>query len=193
MQILGISSSPRRCGNTDLLLDELLRGAADNKAQTEKIYLPDLHIAPCNQCDLCTTGGICPVRDDMATLYPKLLQADVLVLASPIYFMAHCAQAKIFIDRCQPFWVKTQRLKESIQIPGRPSRRGVFLAAGATRGPKVFEGAKITMKWFFHSLQMEYYENLLFEGLDHRGAVQEHPTALNEAHTLGIRLAQTSF
>ncbi len=191
MKILAITSSPRRGGNTELLLDEFLRGAREGPSEIEKYALSDFSIHSCTQCDHCLRTGQCNIKDDMQTLYQKILESDVLVLASPIYFMAHCAQAKLFIDRCQVFWARRYVLKQELTPAAQPRRRGIFIAVGATRGEKVFAGAKITMKWFFDTLQMEYWGNLLIEGVDAKGAIREHPTALQEAYALGLKLVRS--
>ena len=188
-KILAISSSPRLGGNSETLLDEFLRGLreADTKSTCEvvKFQLANLKISPCTQCDYCHLKGTCSIRDDMDQLYPRLEEADWFILASPIYFMSHCAQAKLMIDRCQVFWARCNLLNMTLRAPGRPPRRGIFISVGATHGEKVFAGVQVTMKWFFHSLEMEYWGNLLFEGLDEKGAVNNHPTALQEAYDLG--------
>jgi len=190
MKILALSCSPRTGGNTDLLLDEFLRGAQEHECSVEKLQVARLNIRPCVHCDNCIRNGVCSIKDDMQELYPKLLQADVLVLAAPIYFMAHCAQAKLLIDRCQVFWARRYRRNETLRdSPVKP--RGIFISVGATHGNKVFAGAKTTMKWLFDALDMEYWDNLLFEGLDEKGAVHNHPTALKETYNLGRKIAQT--
>ena len=112
MKLLAFSSSPRINGNTNLLLDALLRGVREvwepelktAENSIDVIRLATMNIRPCIHCDYCQKHGGCSISDDMQSLYPKLAEADWLVLASPIYFMAHCAQAKLFIDRCQVFW-----------------------------------------------------------------------------------------
>lgn len=197
IHVLAISSSPRKQGNTDLLLDEVVRGLGetlarnghDSEYQIEKIRLAESTLFPCTQCDHCQTDGTCPVQDDITGIYPKLATADWLLFAGPIYFMAHCAQAKILIDRCQAFWARRYVLKQSLMQPGQTFRRGVFISVGATHGPKVFRGAQVTMKWFLDALEMEYWDNLLFEGCDEKGAIRQHPTALQDAYELGQKIA----
>jgi multimeric flavodoxin WrbA len=190
LYILGISTSPRRGGNTDLLLDETLRGAATGSSNgIEKISLAGLRIGGCTHCDECYRLRHCVIRDDMDAIYPKLAQADRLIFASPIYFMGVCAQAKLLIDRCQVFWVLNHTAKES-PPKSLKKRTGSFISVGATRGPKVFAGACETMKWFFQTLGLEYGENLLFEGIDDKGAIRQHPSALHDAYELGFRLGR---
>lgn len=182
MNVLGISSSPRRGGNTELLLDEFLRGAAAPGDHVEKIRLAELSIYPCTQCDYCHRGGDCHIADDMAPLYPKIAACNCLVLAAPIYFMAHCAQAKLFIDRCQVFWVRKSVLD---QPPEQDFRRGFHFSVGATHGKAVFAGAKTTMRWVFDSLQMKAGGEMLFEGMDAKGDIRQHPDALTRAYQMG--------
>lgn len=172
-----------------MLLDELLRGAEESGVGIEKIYISELHIQPCNQCDYCLQTGMCNIEDNMQPLYNKLLKTDWLVLASPIYFMAHCAQAKLLIDRCQAIWARHNILRQTPAPNISADRRGIFISVGATHGEKVFAGAKETMKWFFNTLEIQYWGNLLFEGIDKKGAIREHQNALKEAYKMGCKLA----
>lgn len=182
MKVLGISSSPRRGGNSDLLLDEFLRGVRDSGGEVEKVYLADLAVSACTQCEICQQKGVCSLEDDMGEVYAKIEACDCLVLASPIYFMAHCAQAKLLIDRCQLFWARKYVLK---QPADERVRRGFHIAVGATRGPAVFAGVKTTMRWFFDALGMEYAGDVLVEGVEGKGDVANRHEALQEAYRLG--------
>lgn len=182
MKVLGISSSPRRGGNSDLLLDEFLRGARDSGGEVEKVYLADLTISACTQCDVCQQRGVCDLGDDMTQIYAKIEASDCLVLASPIYFMAHCAQAKLVIDRCQLFWSRKYVLK---QPADQRVRRGFHIAVGATHGRAVFAGVKTTMRWFFDALGMEYAGDVLVEGVAGKGDIKNRQETLQEAYCLG--------
>ncbi len=190
MKIMGLSCSPRRHGNTELLLDEFLRACGDAGCEVEKFSIASLNLGPCRHCDYCLRADTCQIDDDMRLLYPGLAKADCVVFAAPIYFMAHCAQAKMVIDRCQVFWARRYVRKLPLRPPAAPVRRGVFISVGATHGSKVFAGARVTMKWFFDALEMEYWDDLLFEGIDKPGAIRQHPTAMREAHELGLKLTE---
>lgn len=185
--VVVLTSSPRRHGNTNTLTAELLRGLteAEPAVRVEQYDLARLNIRPCTQCDFCRNAGNCVRQDDMQLLYPLLTEADWMVLAAPIYYMAHCAQAKLFIDRCQAFWSRRYVLKQPIRPADRGPRRGVFISAGATRGKKVFEGALVTMRWLYDSLEMEAWRNLVYEQVDAAGAIREHPDALATAYETG--------
>jgi len=176
--------SPRIKGNTDLLLDEALKGAQSQEAETEKIILDKLKIAPCREYYGCLKDGNCVIRDDMDDIYPKLLDADAIVVASPIFFYTVSAQVLAFISRCQALWARKYILK-NLDIP---LRKGAFIAVGATRGEKLFDGPKLTMNYFFKAINAEYTDELLIRGVDRRGEIKEHPTALTEAFELGKRL-----
>lgn len=187
MKVLGIYGSPRPEGNTDRLLSELLRACREAGAEVEEIFLRQLKISPCLEIYTCKKEGKCPIPDDMQLLYDKLAAADVIALASPIFFYAVSAHTKAFIDRCQAFWAKKYLLKQPIS-PNKPHRRGVFLAVGGSRGNKVFDGPLLTMKYFFDALDMTFYKALLYQRIDEKGEVLKHPNALAEAYALGQEL-----
>lgn len=100
-KVLILSSSPRRHGNSDLLCDEFLRGAREAGHEAEKIFLRDLHIGYCTGCGACSERGLaCPQHDDAAQTIDKMIAADVIVMATPVYFYTMSAQMKTLIDRC---------------------------------------------------------------------------------------------
>ena len=186
MKVLGILGSPRKGGNTDLLLDELLRGAKSEGAETEKITLGGYQISPCRECDGCVDTGECVINDEMQKIYPKLLEADWVVLASPIFFYGVTAQAKALIDRSQALWSRKYLLKK----PFLPNRKGIFVSVGGTRGKNLFEGAALTAKYFFDAISVKYREDmdLLFRKIDKKGDIKNHPTALKEAFKTGKKM-----
>lgn len=187
MVVLGIMGSPRIKGNTDLLLDEALRGAQSEGAEVEKIIADKLKLAPCREYYGCLKDGNCVIRDDMDDIYPKLLGTDVVIIASPMFFYGLTGQLKALIDRCQALWVRKHVLK---QTPSVEARRGAFIAVGATRGDKLFDGSILTVRYFFSAIGVEYVDELLVRGVDKKGEIKEHPTALAEAFTLGKKLAK---
>ena len=101
-KVLILSSSPRKGGNSDVLCDEFLKGAQEAGNQVEKIFLRDKKINYCTGCGLCNTNDYsgCSQKDDMAEILDKMIEADVIVFATPIYFYTICGQLKTLIDRC---------------------------------------------------------------------------------------------
>ncbi len=124
MKILGISCSPRRGKNTETLLNEALRGAEQDGAQTEFFSVIGKDIRPCDGCWSCSKNGECHIDDDMQPLYQKLKEATGIIIGTPVYFFDVSAQAKTIIDRTlamQPF--------------GKPLANkvgGMVIAAGST-------------------------------------------------------------
>ena len=100
MKVLAISASPRRGGNSDVLCDEFLKGAAENGHEVCKLRLAEKKIAPCAACYACAESHVCVRKDDMQEVLDALKAADVIVLASPVYFYSISAQMKTMIDRC---------------------------------------------------------------------------------------------
>lgn len=185
MKVLGIMGSPRIKGNTDLLLDEALKGAQSQAAEVEKIIVDKLKIAPCREYYGCLRDGNCVIRDNMDDIYPKLLAADTIIVASPIFFYGLTSQLKALIDRCQALWAKKYVLKQDISDL---NRKGAFIAVGATRGRQLFDGAILTVKYFFKAISVEYIDELLVRGVDKKGEIKQHSTALKDAFELGKRL-----
>ncbi len=189
-KILAIYGSPRRKGNTALLLDQAVQGAEEAGAAVEKIVLRDLKISPCLEIYGCKKTGRCVIQDDFQKVYDLLQQCQGLMLASPIFFYTVSAQAKILMDRCQSLWVKKYWIE---QVPfGRKNytRKGLFISVGATSGKKLFDGALQTVKYFFDVLDMELWQALLYRGLDFEGDVLKHPEYLEEAYSRGKAFAQ---
>jgi len=187
MKVLGIMGSPRKQSNTDILLDKALEGARELGAEVEKVMVSKLKISPCLEIYACLKDGNCAIKDDMELLYKKLLEADHIVFASPIFFYGITSQAKAIIDRCQALWVR----KHVLKVGGDDRvRRGLFISIGATRGVKLFDGAVLTVKYFFDAIGVKYSGDLLVRGVDDKAQIEEYPAALQDAFRLGRELVQ---
>jgi len=189
MKVLGLAGSPRRGGNTDILLSEVMRGAASRGAEVKTIILNDLNIAPCQHCDACLKTGRCKVEDDMQAVYRELEQADRLVLASPIHFTGVTAQAKAMIDRCQALWARKYRLKLP-PLGNRRERKGLFVSVGGRKVANGFDSALATVKSLFKVLDITYVGELVFPGVDEKGVIKKHPDALRQAFLAGQKLVE---
>ena len=188
VRVLGIFGSPRKGGNTERLLEETLKGAEQAGAMVDRLRLADLNISPCRECHGCDLTGQCIIQDDMLNVFPKLLEADILILASPIFFYGITAWAKALVDRSQSLWVKKYLLKElSLSKEGR-KRKGFFISVGATQGQRLFEGSILTVKYFFDAIHADYAGELVFRGLDAKGDILKQPEALQKAFEAGRKL-----
>ena len=189
MKVLGIYGSPRKEGNTDQLLDKVLEGAQSAGAEVKRVYTRDLNLCGCIECGGCDKTGECVVQDDMQKVYPLLDWANVIFLASPIFFYGVTAQAKALIDRAQAHWSRQLLEKTPEERKIRMHGRGYLITVGATRGKNLFEGAILTARYFFDALDMSYDGGIFFRSLEKKTAVQENPETLQEAFTLGLKAA----
>ncbi len=190
MKVLGIAGSPRRAGNTDILLRQAIEGAASAGAQTEIIEISKLEISPCLHCDGCLKEGQCVIDDDMQSIYPKLREADRIIIASPMFFMGLTAQIKALIDRCQALWAIKYVLKQPLAQNSGGERRALFLSVGGTGFKDNFDSAQPILKSWLAVIDVKYTDKLVYAKIDEKGAIKDHPTALQEAFEAGKKLAQ---
>jgi multimeric flavodoxin WrbA len=180
VRVTAFVGSPRAKGNTDLLIDQILRGAASVGAETEKVVLNKLKISPCQACDACRTLKKCRQEDDMTSLYPELFDSDVLVLGTPIYYWGPSAQLKAFIDRW--YAIDQEGLREGL----RGKRCQLVCAFGdsnpATASPTV-QMMRTSVEW----LDMSFEEPLLVTAGD-RGEVARNADVMARAFTIGAQL-----
>jgi arsenate reductase len=176
MMILGLQGSPRKKGNTDYLLSAFMDEAEKFGAQTRIIEVAQKNIVPCIGCGYCEKKGSCITKNDDMTneIYPRLREADVVVLAAPIYFYNVPAQLKALIDRTQTLWSRRYKLK--LTDPARHYRRGFLLAQGATKGKNLFEGVELTAKYFFDAVGAAYNGSLTYRHIENIGDMEKHPT-----------------
>ena len=191
LKVLGISTSPRANSNSDLLLRQALAGAESTGAKTELLRLCDFKVAPCIECNHCYETGKCKIEDDYQILSAKMLDADRLIFATPIFFMTVSAQVKLLIDRCQCLWAYKHILKKPL-ITASKDQREMVIAVGGSKSTKMFDSIRLTMKWFLDTLDMSYATNLFVNKIEDAGQIKQHPSAMKEAFRLGKELATTS-
>jgi len=190
MKILILNGSPRKRGNTDLLLERIEAGIRQSGHNAEHIDLAQLAIHPCTGCGHCETEGACIFKDDMTALYDKVDAANRIVIGSPIYFYGVTAQAKAFIDRCQVLWSRKYLLGEI--KPEREYRRGYMVSVAATDGGKIFDGARLTIRYAFDAMECTFSGELLARGVEIKGAVAERTEIMEEALQLGLAICRKS-
>jgi len=185
--VLGLMGSPRRQGNTDLLLAAFLDGAQAKGAEVLKVDVAFEHIASCQECRFCEEQGFCRQQDDaMREMNYLLRRADVVVLATPIFFYGPSAQLKALIDRSQALWARRHIMK--LTDPKAAFRRGFLLAVGATKGKELFTGTSLIARYFFDAVGARYEGFLGFRQMEEPGAITRHPTALADAGKKGAEL-----
>jgi multimeric flavodoxin WrbA len=180
-RILGIVGSPRRQGNTEILVGKILEGAEAAGGAAEMVRLRDLKIAECDGCHACWQGRECPKKDDMNGLYPRISDSDVLVLGTPVYWYGPTALMKGFIDRLVYYNCAENRPK----ITGK---QAVVATPFEEEDPAA---AGLLIKFFeqcFRYLKVEFAGKILAGGMKEKGQVLERTDCLREAYELGRQL-----
>lgn len=188
MKVAAFHGSPRTDGNIDILLKEALRAIDEAGHEVKLFKLNNLSIKPCQDCGGCDETGVCIINDDMDEIYDAIREADRVILASPIFFFGLSAQAKSMIDRCQSFWCEKYLLKKPLP-EGQYKRKGLLLLVGGMKKEIGIQCAEAAAKAFFRSISIPLHETLSFNGVDKKGAILQHPTALKDAYEAGKRLA----
>ena len=189
-QIIAIYGSPRRDGNSAALLKQAVAGARQEGAHVEEVFLRDFKISPCLEIYNCIKTGECAIRDDFPELLAKLEASSGIMLASPIFFYSVSAHTKIFMDRCQSLWVRKYWIEKQIFGKTPETRKGLFISVGATEGKKLFDGAILTVKYFFDVLDAGLWKTVLCRGVDRKGEIEKKEDYLNEAFLAGRDLAR---
>ncbi|MFX0166594.1 MAG: flavodoxin family protein [Candidatus Hodarchaeota archaeon] len=179
--MLGIVGSPRRGGNTEILVDEVLMGAKEAGALTEKIILNELKINPCQACNSCYKTGNCMHKDDMPTLLDKMEQSELWVLGTPIYWWGPTAQFKTFLDRW--YHPKHQSFKGKRVIIVIPLGGGHERYARHTTG---------LLTDVLNYLSIDLVETVLAPGFNRRGEVKNNDNLLKKAYNSGLKAIKNS-
>lgn len=189
MKVLGIYGSPRKGGNSDILLDQVLEAAAEAGAETQRIYCRRLkNLSGCIECGGCDETGKCVVEDDMQEVYPLLEAADAIILSAPIFFYNIPAQAKALVDRSQACWAGRLLKKTKEERKYFDSGKGWLIGVGASKGANLFAGTELTAKYFYDAMDMSYEGAILVWGVESKGSIKERPEHMQEARELGRKI-----
>ncbi len=173
MFILGLQGSPRKKGNTDYLLSEFIKKAEKKGAAAQIIQVIDKDIKPCTGCRYCEETGFCNITDDdmSSEIYSLIRKADIIIAAAPIFFYSTPAHFKALIDRIQALWARKYKL--NLKDPKDGFRKGFLLALGATKGKNLFDGIKLTLKYFFDGLGADFVGNLTYRRIEQPGDIKK--------------------
>jgi len=186
MKIIAFNGSPRKDGNTETLLAAAIKGTGH---EVTSYRLNDMDFKPCQNCGGCDETGICILKDAMEPLYDEIRSADRIILASPVFFMALSAQTKAMVDRCQAFWCEKYLLKQEI-TPGPHGRKGLILLVGGMEKEAGIACASKCATAFLRTVSVPEHEALKYMGVDAKGAILKHATALKDAEEAGRRLVE---
>jgi multimeric flavodoxin WrbA len=187
LKIAAFHGSPRVGGNSDILLQEILKPIYKEGHEVKLFKLNLMNIKPCQNCGGCDETGICVIKDEMSEIYDAVRAVDRVILSSPIFFFALSAQSKIMIDRFQCFWCGKYLLNKPVP-EGRHGRKGLLLLVGGMKKDIGVQCGEATAKAFFRSISIPKHETLSYLGIDNKGAIMHHPTALDDVYLAGERL-----
>jgi len=185
--IAAIYGSPRRDGNTSVLMDRFLDGVRQRAEQVgadagiKRIYAAELDISPCRECGNCSRTGECIMDDDMQDIYRTLIDADFIAVASPVFFTSVSGYLKALIDRCQRFWVLKYEHNKIIKKPGR----GIFIGASGSGSETIFDCPRKVIRSFFDVLFVDYQADFLFKNIDRKGDIFKDKSALDIVYDSG--------
>lgn len=179
MNILILSGSPRKGGNTDLLVEAFVKGASQ-KHQVEVVSVHDYNVSPCMGCNACFRheDHACCQDDDMTAIYRKMAVADMLVIASPVYFYGLSAQLKAVIDRCH------NPVRDTFHI-----RKMALLLVGAASLPELFDSILTQYRLCLGFFKLEDAGHVLVRGVKDKGDIK-NSDALQEAYQLGLNIGK---
>jgi multimeric flavodoxin WrbA len=181
-KILGIVGSPRINGNTHVLVSKILEGAQNFGLKVEIVFLKDLDINECDGCHSCWKGNQCSKNDDMNAIYPKIIESDIIVFGTPVYWYGPTALMKGFIDRFVFFNCPENREKI----------RGKMAILVVPFEEENVETAESLIKMFeksFEYLEMKLIEKIIVPGVGKRGEVLKKQDILNSCYDFGKYLA----
>lgn len=182
--ILGVVGSPRRNGNTHVLVSRILDGAKEAGGFIDILFLNDLHIRECDGCHACWTGKQCSKNDDMNSVYPKIIESDVIIFGTPVYWYGPTALMKIFIDRFVYFNCPENRSK----VRGKSA---VIAIPFEEKDPGTVMPVELFFEKCFEYLQMNLTDRIIVPGVTRRGEILENLVCLEKAYNLGKRIAES--
>ncbi|HOV22514.1 MAG TPA: flavodoxin family protein [Candidatus Ratteibacteria bacterium] len=184
MYVLGICGSPRRHGNSELLLDMFLKHVEKEEIKTKKFILNQMRFVACQECENVRNDGRCKIEDDMQKIYPEVENADVIVVASPIFFGSLSAQTKMMIDRFQCQYLAINFFKTY-----KPkNKKGYFICVEASERNDFIENAKSIIKNFFVTIGAKYSGEIICKGVDKKSEVKEKKECLEKVKEISISL-----
>lgn len=180
-KVLVLSGSPRKNGNCKILCDQFIKGAEETGHETEMVFIDDYEIKPCKACEYCRRKNMeCIIKDDTNTLVQKMIDADVWVIATPIYFYSVSAQLKLLIDR-------TFAREYEIRDGDKKREAYIIITSGASDKASAL-GTTESISGFLKVMRtVEKKETIFGLGAFHLGDAEKHP-AYKEAYEVGKRV-----
>jgi multimeric flavodoxin WrbA len=180
-KILAVVGSPRKGGNTDLLVQKVVEGAVSKGAQVETLALAKLNIRECDGCHVCWKGKPCSKHDDMLAAYQKIIESDVIIFGTPVYWYGPTALMKAFIDRLVYFNCPENRAKIR-------NKSAAMVIPFEEENP---DTARLVVEFFkkcLNYLEINLAGSIIVGGVSEKGDILKKPDRLKEAYELGARI-----
>lgn len=178
MKILLISASPDLRGNCSRLADLLSEEFRLRNADVDRVILSSYHLEPCTGCLSCVSSGICSHKDDMGILEDKIFECDKMVILSPVYFGSITSYLKLFIDRCQTFWVRKNLAGQSSVCS--PGREAAFICVSSQNDKKFFECARYQVGIMCNVIDCRLDKTIYLPGVEKPQDMEARGDILNE-------------
>jgi putative NADPH-quinone reductase len=188
-KVIGLLGSPLPEGNTAQLLERALQGARDAGCAVDLITVANLDFQGCQEKFFCQDHETCILDDDMQQIYPKFVDMDSLILATPVMTMGIPGTLKSFMDRFQVFFMAKYLRKQPLVSPEKKAgRNGLFIGISGMDIPEVFVGPKLTVRAFFDIIDCQYRDELMINGMDRIMDIKTRPDLLDAAYKKGFAL-----
>lgn len=190
-KVIGLLGSPLPEGNTAILLDRALKGAADAGCTVEKIVVNNLDFQACMEMMFCREHETCIIDDDMQQMYQKFREMDSLIIATPVMTMGIPGKLKSFMDRFQVFFMaKYVRNQPLVAADNKSRRKSLLICISGMKIPEVFVGAKLTILAFLDLIDCHYADELLISDMDTIRDIRTRQDILDAAYTKGRSLGE---
>jgi putative NADPH-quinone reductase len=190
-KVIGLLGSPLPQGNTAILLDRALRGAADTGCTVEKIEVNNLDFQACMEMMFCREHETCIMDDDMQQMYRKFREMDSLIIATPVMTMGIPGKLKSFMDRFQVFFMaKYVRNQPLVASDSKTRRKSLVICISGMNIPEVFAGAKLTLRAFCDIIDCRYADELLISDMDTIRDIRARQDLLDAAYAKGRLLGE---
>ncbi|MFA6142369.1 MAG: flavodoxin family protein [Candidatus Omnitrophota bacterium] len=189
VKALGICASPRKGGNSEIIIDSFLDGVKTcGNSSVNKIFLSDLVIKFCREDECCRESGECDMDDDMRAIYKDFDDADIVAISAPVYFGSIPAKLKLMVDRFQPHWIKKEVFKKPPLT--QKKRKGVFLCVSASNREDFFKNARQVIRNLYSMLGIEYSGEIYCGDVDNRGDIKDKADIISRACRMGEDLVK---
>ena len=180
-KLLAVYGSPRKGGNSSVLLDYFLEGTKASIYPVERVYLRDINFSFCVECRRCEKTGICSLDDDLTPIYEKIRHYERIVISCPVFFLGPPALTKAFIDRLQVFWVRKYVLGIN-PVPEGVQKKGFLLSVCGFKGhEKMFSCNRSIVKAVYTACGYSYTGELFYPGIDRFGDMKKRSDIREEA------------